>query len=152
MHPHFVPLIRSRKISTVKVSDSVSDRDVLVIVGDWNARVGSNLEDGQWDRVLGMHGLGRMNEAGLNLLSFCAVDNLSIMNTFMKREIYKQTWQLAGTKVWHSIDFFVMRHCQQNWCLDVQVMRGAECWSDHRIVRARLRMNLSEWRGKSFNV
>ena len=61
-----------------KVIDSVSDRDVLVIMGNCN---GSNLEDWQWDRVLGMHGLGRMNEAGLNLLSFCAVNNLSIMNT-----------------------------------------------------------------------
>ena len=133
-----------------EVIDSVSDRDVLVIMGDWNARVGSNVEDGQWDRVLGMHGLGRMNEAGLNLLSFCAVNNLSIMNTFfMKRDIYKQTWQHPGTKVWHSIDFFVMRHCQQKWCLDVQVMRGAGCWSDHRMVRARLRMNLSEWRARA---
>ena len=28
-------------------------------------------------------------------------------------------------------------------------MRVAECWSDHRMVRARLRMNLSEWRARA---
>ena len=31
--------------------DCISDRDVLVIIGDWNARVGCNLEEGLWDRV-----------------------------------------------------------------------------------------------------
>ena len=134
MHPHFVPLIRRRKfysdLQKVIDSTSVSDRDVLVIMGDWNARVGSNLEDGQWDRVLGMHGLGRMNEAGLNLLSFCAVNNLSIMNTFfMKRDIYKQTWQHPATKVWHDIDLIL---CDEALPAEVvsgciQVMRGAEC-------------------------
>ena len=31
-------------------------------------------------------------------------------------------------------------------CLDVQVMRGANCWTDHRMVRTKLRL-LCSWSG-----
>ena len=125
-----------------RVLDQVSERDVLVVTGDWNARVGSSVGRGQWDGVIGRHGLGKMNEAGLFLLSFCATNNLSIMNTFFeKRDIYKQSWQHPGTKVWHCIDFILMRQSQRKKCVDVQVMRGAECWSDHRMVRAKIRVD-----------
>ena len=125
-----------------RVLDQVSERDVLVVMGDWNARVGSSVGRGQWDGVIGRHGLGKMNEAGLFLLSFCATNNLSIMNTFFeKRDIYKQSWQHPGTKVWHCIDFILMRQSQRKKCVDVQVMRGAECWSDHRMVRAKIRVD-----------
>lgn len=58
------------------------DKDILVVLGDWNARVGSQQENHEWDGVLGKHRLGRANEAGLFLLSFCSVNNLTIVNTF----------------------------------------------------------------------
>ena len=42
-----------------------------------------------WNDVRGKHGVGRMNEASLFLLSFCSTMNLTIMNTyFEKRDIY----------------------------------------------------------------
>ena len=124
-----------------RVIDLVPDSDMLVILGDWNARVGSNL-DGVWDGVLGVHGLGKMNEAGMFLLSFCSMNCLSIMNTmYEKRDIHKRSWQHPGTKKWHSIDFILMRQSQRRRCIDVQVMRGADCWSDHKMVRAKLHLN-----------
>ena len=36
------------------------------------------------------------------------------------------------------IDYVVMRANQHMFCTDVQVMRGAACWSDHRMVRAKI--------------
>ena len=121
------------------VLDSVPEKDILVILGDWNVRVGSQKENHLWEGVLGKHGLGNVNEAGLFLLSFCGTNGLTIMNTFFeKKDIYKQSWQHPGTKVWHCIDYVIMRQSQRRRCVDVQVMRGAECWSDHKMVRARL--------------
>ena len=42
-------------------------RDVLFIVGDWNAKVGSQETPG----VTGKFGLGMRNEAGQRLIEFC---------------------------------------------------------------------------------
>ena len=42
-------------------------KDVLYIIGDWNAKVGSQETPG----VIGKFGLGIWNEAGQRLLEFC---------------------------------------------------------------------------------
>ena len=41
-------------------------KDVLFIIGDWNAKVGS-----QTPEVTGKFGLGMRNEAGQRLIQFC---------------------------------------------------------------------------------
>ena len=42
-------------------------KDVLFIIGDWNAKVGSQETPG----VIGKFGLGVQNEAGQRLIEFC---------------------------------------------------------------------------------
>ena len=42
-------------------------KDVLFIIGDWNAKVGSQ----ETHRVTGKFGLGIQNEAGQRLIDFC---------------------------------------------------------------------------------
>ena len=61
--------------------------DVLFIVGDWNARVGSQEIPG----VTGKFGLGVHNEAGQRLTEFCQENALVIAKTFFqqcKRQLY----------------------------------------------------------------
>lgn len=41
------------------------------------------------------------------------------------------------------IDDVVMKAKQRACCRDVQVMRGANGWTDHKLVRAKLMVNLS---------
>ena len=124
--------------------DGILPSDILIVMGDLNARVGSNDGNTSWDGVLGMHGLGKMNEAGLSLLSFCCMNNLSIVNTFFeKRDIHKRTWQHPGTRDWHCIDYVLMRQNQKKLCIDAHVMRGAKCWSDHKMLRAKLAVAFS---------
>ena len=43
-----------------------------------------------------------------------------------------------ATKLSHMIDLVVMKACQRAYCRDVQVMRGANCWTDHKLVRAKV--------------
>ena len=52
-------------------------KDVLFIVGDWNAKVGSQETPG----VTGKFGLGVQNEAGQSLIEFCQENTLVIVNT-----------------------------------------------------------------------
>ena len=64
-------------------------KDVLFIIGDWNATVGSQETPG----VTGKFGLGVQNEAGQRLIEFCRENTLVIANTLFqqhKRRLY--TW------------------------------------------------------------
>ena len=64
-------------------------KDVLFIIGDWNAKVGSQETLG----VTGKFGLGVRNEAGQRLIEFCQENALVIANTLFqqhKRRLY--TW------------------------------------------------------------
>ena len=56
-------------------------KDVLFIMGDWNAKVGSQETPG----VTGIFGLGVQNEAGQRLIEFCQVNTLVITNTLFQQ-------------------------------------------------------------------
>ncbi len=127
------------------VVDAVDEQDVLMVVGDFNARVGSSARGGDpvWGGVRGFHGVGKMNEAGGELLTFCALNELAITNTFFeKRNIHKNTWQHPGNKKWHCIDYVIMRQKQKRLCTDVSVVRSAECWTDHKLLKAKLQFQI----------
>ena len=53
-------------------------KDVLFIIGDWNAKVGSQ----ETPRVIGKFGLGVQNEAGQRLIEFCQENTLVTANLF----------------------------------------------------------------------
>src|SRR5574337_890381 len=62
-------------------------KDVLFIIGDWNAKVGSQEIPG----VTGKFGFGIQNEAGQRLIEFCQESTPVIANTlFQKHSVY--TW------------------------------------------------------------
>ena len=64
-------------------------KEILFIIGDWNAKVGSQETPG----VTGTFGLGMQNEAGQRLTEFCQDNALVIANTLFqqhKRRLY--TW------------------------------------------------------------
>ena len=52
-------------------------KDTLFVIGDWNAKVGSQ----KTLRVTGKFGLGVQNEAGQRLIEFCQENTLVIANT-----------------------------------------------------------------------
>ena len=64
-------------------------KDVLFIIGDWNAKVGSKKTSG----VTGKFGLGVRNDAGQRLIEFYQENTVVIANTLFqqhKRRLY--TW------------------------------------------------------------
>ena len=56
-------------------------KDFLIIIGDWNAKVGSQETPG----VTGKFGLGILNEAGKRLIEFCQENALVITNTLFQQ-------------------------------------------------------------------
>ena len=71
------------------ILELTAKKHVLFIIGDWNAKVGSQETPG----VTGKFGLGIWNEAGKRLIEFCPENTLVIANTLLKqhkRRLY--TW------------------------------------------------------------
>ena len=83
--------------------------------------------------------MAEVNQAGEEFLEFCTTNHLTIMNAwFEKKHIHFGTWMHPATKRYHMIDYVMMRASQRRCCMDVQVMRGANCWTDHQMVRAKV--------------
>ena len=89
-------------------------KDVLLIIGDWNAKGGSQETPG----VTGKFGLGMRNEAGQRLIEFCQENALVIANTFFqkhKRRLY--TWTSPDGQHRNQIDYIL---CSQRWRSSIQ--------------------------------
>lgn len=68
--------------------DQVPEEDILVVMHgrlESQSPVGFNQGDELWDDVRGKYVLGKMNEAGLFILS-CSAMSLTIINTCWKRD------------------------------------------------------------------
>ena len=80
---------------------------MLFIIGDWNAKVGSQETPG----VTGKFGLGMQNEAGQRLIAFCQQNALVIANTLFqqhKRILYIWTSPDGQTEI-RLIIFFAAK-------------------------------------------
>ena len=95
---HFLHLTHIKSYSTVlwrctrprRPFRTNTQKDVLFIIGDWNAKVGSQETPG----VTGKFGFGVQNEAGQRLIEFCQENALVIANILFqqpKRRLYMWT-------------------------------------------------------------
>ena len=83
-------------------------KDVLFIVGDWDAKVGRQETPG----VTGKFGLGIRNEAGQRLIEFCQENALVITNTlFQQHNRRLNTWTSQDGQHQNQIDYIL---CSQN--------------------------------------
>ena len=120
----------------------ISASDKILLLGDFNARVGNDHQS--WEGILGMHGLGKSPNNGLLLLSKCAEFKLCITNTiFRLQNKHKTTWMHPRSRQWHLIDYVIVRQRDISDVCITRAMRGAECWTDHRLVRTKLKLKIA---------
>ena len=78
--------------------------DVLFIIGDWNAKVGSQETPG----VTGKFGLGVQNEVGQRLTEFCQENALAIANTFFQQHKRRRyTWTSPDGQYQNQINYIL---------------------------------------------
>ncbi|CAG2198896.1 Craniofacial development protein 2 [Mytilus edulis] len=99
--------------------EKVPKRDLLVLMGDLNAKVGSERKG--WDREIGPHGIGKMNENGELFADFCATNNLVIGGTLFKhKNCHKVTWVSPAGNAENQIDHITI---SQRWRSSLQDVR-----------------------------
>ena len=114
-------------------------KDVLFIIGDWNAKVRSQETPG----VTGKFGLGVQNEAGWRLTNFFQENSLVIANTLFQQHKRRLPWTLPDDQHQNQIDYIL---CSQRWRSSIQSAKtrmGADYCSDYELI-AKFRLKLKK--------
>ena len=118
-----------------------SKKDAIFIIGDWNAKVGSQEIPG----VTSKFGLGVQKEAGQKLTEFCQENTMVIAHTLFqkhKRRLY--TWSSPYGQQQNQIDYIL---CSQRWRSSIESAKtrlGADCGSDHELLIAKFILKLKK--------
>ena len=117
----------------------LAQKDVLFIIGDWNAKV----ESQKIPRITDKFGLGVQNESGKRLMEFCQEKTLvtaNIISQLHERWCYTRT--SPDSQHWYQIDYIL---CWWSWRSSIQSAKtrpGADCGSDHQVFIAKFRFKL----------
>ena len=117
-------------------------KDGLSIIGDWNAKLGSQEIPG----VTGKFGLGIRNEAGQRLIEFCQENALVITNTLFqqhKRKLY--TWTSPDGQYQNQTDYILCSRRLRSSKQSAKTRPGADCGSVHELLIAKFRLQLKKW-------
>ncbi|KAI5706767.1 hypothetical protein M8J75_011119 [Diaphorina citri] len=121
-----------------------ADCHFKLVMGDFNAKIGKH-KDG--DAVVGKFGVGERNDRGQRLIQFSEETRLKIMNTFFKKQTQRKwTWRSPNHEIRNEIDFILANKMET--IKDVTVLNRFNTGSDHRLVRAKLAIDLRQERRK----
>ena len=120
----------------------VPQHDVLLVLGDFNARVSANSPDKE--RAMGKHGVGlNITDNGERLIDICQENNLVIGGTlFTHKDIHKLTWTSPDGKTQSQIDHIIINGKWRHSLQDVRVMRHADIGSDHNLLVSKVKLKL----------
>ena len=138
------------------IVEKASTKDMVMMMGDFNAKIGSN--NTGYEDTMGTHGLGVMNDNGERFADLCANNQLVIGGSiFPQKRIHKATWISPDHVTENQIDHICISSEFRRAWQDVRVRRGADVPSDHHllltIVRLRLKKNITASNQRTkFNV
>jgi hypothetical protein len=130
------------------VFDRAPKRDIKILMGDFNAQIGSdNLGK---DLIMGKQALGVMNENGELFSDFCAFNDSVIAGSiFPHRRIHKATWTSPDGRTENQIDHICISRKWRRSLRDTRAMRGADVASDHHLLLGKVMIKLKSFRDTS---
>lgn len=123
------------------VMTKIPKRELLVIMGDLNAKIGAHAD--KLSSCAGKFGLGQRNDRGERLIQFAAEHNLVISNTFFQnhpRRLY--TWISPDGKYRNQIDYIMFGSRWKTSVKNVHTLPGADCGSDHQLLVTKIQLKL----------
>lgn len=129
------------------IKENKDHRDQLIIMGDFNAKVGSRSEG----KTCGSFGLGTdRNNNGDILVEFCKKNQLVITNTWYEQKLNNRyTWTSPDGKTKNQIDFILTNHRYRNSVKNCKSRTGHYCESDHKPVVAKINSKLKKLKSKA---
>jgi len=120
------------------VIDKSARRDIILLIGDMNAKVGS--DNTVTEFTMGKDGLGEINENGEMFPFFCGQNDLVIEGTFFKhKNKHKTTWKSPDLSTENQIDHIPVSRRWRSQFLDVKVQRGTDACFDHELLLSKIK-------------
>ena len=127
------------------ISDQVDKKDILIIQGDWNAKVSAGaLKD--WKNYCDPSCNDSTNERGLRMLEFASYNNMVLANTLDDKKASRRwTWH-APNGTHHQIDYIMIQNrFKSGICrARTRAFPGADIESDHDLVLLNFRVRLKK--------
>ena len=93
------------------VIDETPKKNILVVQGDWNAKVGRDA-CGNWQDICGPFCNDDTNERGLGLLEFATFNDIVLADTFGHHKASRRwTWHSPNEQHHNQIDYILVRKC-----------------------------------------
>ena len=125
----------------------VHKKDIIIITGDWNAKIVSDNTD--WKSVMGRYGYGDRNERGERLLEFAAIHSLYICNTRLEQKPQRK-WTCPSPDGVHKnmIDLILIQQRWKSSVINCRTFQSADICSDHSLVLCNIRLHLKTLHNK----
>ena len=125
----------------------VHKEGIIIITGDWNAKIGSDNTD--WKSVMGRYGYGDRNERGERLLEFATIHSMYICNTrFEQKPQRKWTWASPDGVHKNMIDLILIQQRWKSSVINCRTFQSADICSDHSLVLCNIRLRLKRMHNK----
>lgn len=122
-----------RAVDTIR-----EQQEKIIIIGDWNARVGRDVNRGLGS--IGGYGEETLNRNGRKMLEFCQINELLIGNTFWEQEMDDKYTFIAEERDSKSlIDYIVFTKNLEKDINNIRTEKEPELSTQHRMVTATLR-------------
>jgi hypothetical protein len=122
--------------------NNVHKKDILILLGDFNAQLGSN--NSELERIMGRHALGTMTENGELFTEFCVMNELMIGGSiFPHKKSHKVTWVSPDGATENQIDHICISRKFRRSLEDVSNKRSADIGSDHHLVVAEIKIKIA---------
>lgn len=126
-----------------QIVSAIPKKEPLIILGDFNAKVGKTTDNNNLQNILGRYGLGDRNARGERLIQFAIDNNLTIANTMFKHHPRRlSTWTSPDQKSKNQIDYILISCRWRSSVTNVKTRPGMECGSDHKPLVANFHRKL----------
>ena len=124
------------------VLQTISNRNIVIVIGDFNAKTGSATHNEIYHPIIGKYGKGQLNNNGKHLLNFASSNNLKLVNTFFKhKSAHRTTWTSPETPrgnrrnfYRNQIDYILVRKNRAIRVDNARSYGGMTTPSDHKLV------------------